>query len=614
MFVPKLRNDGKECVIHSSCDGRAMPVARSPDRFRPALHQGIPMPNLRSFVSVAVMVGVFITSDVIALQEGGAAPQGSPPQGGQRQRDGGGQRQGGRGGFPFNFGGGGWQGRQGGMLRGLNVQNRYVAEFIRRDIPLYKDQLGFDQTQMSVVEALINDYDLAFTPAAEESQEKIREAGARIMQSYMGGDMMQTMRDSRDRLRQDIEQLEVENGGPLSDDARRKFVMERVTKFAEEAMAARRASGADKETKAILQEIFDEITAWEVKRADMRRPVVEGLEAALTPEQREKWPAFQRFLRREKALGSGVLSGESVNLFVVMDEAGLSQSSIDGAAKTLDEYEVALDQALVARDDYLSQSEPKLMKMVLGSNTQGANVVIERQFALRKAVRDVNDQYRVTLLGVLPAEEGAKFNSAAMAAAYPRVFRQTRTAEAFEKALELPDLPPEVRDSLLKLQASYTTELTVLNDRIAGLTHKEEVQQRVDETMRVLAVLEGSASPLTIMGRGMMGMGGGQEQADPVGDLMDQRGDVGTRYLEQLHAMLTPEQQDQLPKGRDGGRNFGNFGSGKISELPEQMQDVAKAADKNKDGTIDDAERTELFNQMRQRRGRGGSVTPGDGQ
>jgi hypothetical protein len=116
------------------------------------------------------------------------------------------------------------------------------------------------------------------------------------------------------------------------------------------------------------------------------------------------------------------------------------------------------------------------------------------------------------------------------------------------------------------------------------------------------------------MGRGMMGMGGGQEQADPVGDLMDQRGDVGTRYLEQLHAMLTPEQQDQLPKGRDGGRNFGNFGSGKISELPEQMQDVAKAADKNKDGTIDDAERTELFNQMRQRRGRGGSVTPGDGQ
>jgi hypothetical protein len=390
--------------------------------------------------------------------------------------------------------------------------------------------------------------------------------------------------------------------------------MERVTKFAEEAMAARRASGADKETKAVLQEIFDEITAWEVKRADMRRPVVEGLEAALTPEQREKWPAFQRFLRREKALGSGVLSGESVNLFVVMDEAGLSQSSIDGAAKTLDEYEVALDQALVARDDYLSQSEPKLMKMVLGSNTQGANVVIERQFALRKAVRDVNDQYRVTLLGVLPAEEGAKFNSAAMAAAYPRVFRQTRTAEAFEKALELPDLPPEVRDSLLKLQASYTTELTVLNDRIAGLTHKEEVQQRVDETMRVLAVLEGSASPLTIMGRGMMGMGGGQEQADPVGDLMDQRGDVGTRYLEQLHAMLTPEQQDQLPKGRDGGRNFGNFGSGKISELPEQMQDVAKAADKNKDGTIDDAERTELFNQMRQRRGRGGSVTPGDGQ
>ncbi len=556
----------------------------------------------RPLVASTLLAALTIAADAMAFQSG----QGTPPpqqgrEGGQRQRGGTGQGQGG--GTPFNFGGGGGRQRGGMMGAFAQFQSRYKPEFLRRDIPLYKDQLGFDAAQMTVVEALVNDYDLSFNPAAEESQEKVREAGQRLFQAFVGGDIRERMREARDSMRQDLEQLEVENGGPLSDEARRKFMTERTTKLTEEAGAAFRASGASKETKAILQEIFDEVTRWDAKRAELRKPVADGLEASLTPEQKSKWPAFQRFVRREKSLENASLSGEGVNLFVVMDEAGLSQASIDGAARTLDEYEVALDQALVARDDYLTQSEPKLMKSIINGDSQGAKVILERQIALRRGVRDVNDQYRVSLLGVLPADEGAKFNTAAMTAAFTRVFRATRTSDAFAKALELPDLAPESRDLVLGLQTAYVAELASMNDRIATLTRKEEPQQRLEESLRILAILDGTESPMSMMGRGFGG--GGGAGADPVGDLMDQRGDMGTRYLDQLHGLLTPAQQDQLPKGRDGGRSFGGFGTGKISDLPAQMQDTAKAADKNKDGTIDDAERAGFFDQMRQSGGGG---------
>ncbi len=595
------------------------------------------MVHFRSGLSALVLSSTLAAADALAFQgapvpppAGGAqqgqtvtAPRGQQQEGG-RQRDAQGG-QGGQGGQTrFAFGGGGGQGGQGGqggrggMMGAFSqLQTRYKPEFLRRDIPLYKEQLGFDQGQMAVIEALVNDYDFVFTPAAEASQDKIREAGMRMFQSFVGGDMRETMRTMRDTIRQDIEQMEVENGGPLTDDARRKFMSERMTKIGDDAMAARKASGADLETKKVMQEIFDEVTRWDTERATYRKAVVEGLEGALNPEQKAKWPAFQRFLRREKSMDSAILSGEGTNLFTVIDESELSQSSIDAAVKTLDAYELSLDSALVARDDYISQSEPKVMKSIIGGDTAGAKGIVDRQITLRKAVRDVNDQYRVAIMGVLPAEDSAKFNKAALASAFRRIFRETRTSEAFTKALEMADLSPEARTAISALQGSYGAELANFNERLVNLTRKEEPQQRLEESQRLLSVLDGSSSPMSMFGRGMMGGGGGgggSGAEDPIGVVMDERGEMGTKYLEQLRGQLTPEQQEELPQGRDGGRNFGNFGTGKISELPQQFQEAAKVADKNKDGTIDESERGALFEAAGGQRGGGFGGRGGDGQ
>ncbi len=548
-----------------------------------------------------------------AKQQGqGGQGQGGQGQGGQGQGGQGGGR--GQGGFGFGGGGGGQGGGQGGGGgRGMGafnqLMNRYKADFLRRDIPLFKEQLRFDEGQMAIVETLLNDYDLAFNPAAEASQQKIQEAGMRMFQSFMGGDMREKMRTMRDTIQQDVQQMEVENGGPLTDEARQKFFSERMTKMGEEMAAERKATGADLETKAIMEEIVAEINRWSAEKAEFKKVVIGGIEATLGDNQAANWAKFQRFLRREKSMDNAILSGEATNLFVVMDEAGVSQTSIDGSAKTLDDYELQLDNALVSRDSYIDQSEPKMMRVVLDGDIAAAKAIAERQITLRKAVREVNDQFRTMIVGAMPAEDGAKFNQAALAAAFRRVYRQTRTTEMFTKALELTDLSPEARTAVSALQVTYIGELAGMNERVVTATRKEEPQQRLEESERMIGMMSGSVSPMAMMGRQF----GQNNAADPVGKLMDERGVMGTRYMDQLKALLTPAQQELMPKGRDGGRNAGAFGTGKISDLPEQFQEAAKKADKNKDGTIDEDERTELFRGMRGGQGGGGQGGGGQG-
>ena len=531
-----------------------------------------------------------------------------------KQQGQGGQGQGGgrgQGGFGFGGGGGGQGGGGGGRGMGAfnQLMNRYKADFLRRDIPLFKEQLRFDEGQMAIVETLLNDYDLAFNPASEASQQKIQEAGMRMFQSFMGGDMREKMRTMRDTIQQDVQQMEVENGGPLSDEARQKFFSERMTKMGEEMAAERKATGADLETKAIMEEIVAEINRWSAEKAEFKKVVIGGIEATLGDNQAANWAKFQRFLRREKSMDNAILSGEATNLFVVMDEAGVSQTSIDGSAKTLDDYELQLDNALVSRDSYIDQSEPKMMRVVLDGDIAAAKAIAERQITLRKAVREVNDQFRTMIVGAMPAEDGAKFNQAALAAAFRRVYRQTRTTEMFTKALELTDLSPEARTAVSALQVTYIGELAGMNERVVTATRKEEPQQRLEESERMIGMMSGSVSPMAMMGRQF----GQNNAADPVGKLMDERGVMGTRYMDQLKALLTPAQQELMPKGRDGGRNAGAFGTGKISDLPEQFQEAAKKADKNKDGTIDEDERTELFRGMRGGQGGGGQGGGGRG-
>ena len=552
--------------------------------------------------------------------------QAQSEQGGQRR-----SRQGGEGGQ----GGQGGQGGRGGRGMGLmQSADRYKPDFLRRDVPLFQEQLGLDQSQMAIVETLVNDYDFVFTPLAESVQQESRELWRSMFQTYMGADFRDRMRETFALVQSDLEDLAKEKGGELDEETRRKFFEERITKFSTEMLAERKASGAEDEARKVLAQVFEAANSWTAEKSKLRTTVVDGIQVVLTDDQRSQWPAFERYLRREKNLANATLSGEGVNLIFSIDEAGLPQDQIAKVDPLLNDYEMQLDNAIMARDQYLEQAEPKLYKALLDSNRTSAEQVVKRQVEVRRNLRDINDQFRVAILGVLAPESAAKFETASLTAGYSRVYRPTFTQRTLTEALEIEGLDSKVIEAIEALQAQYLVELSSLNGRITNAIRKQEPEDRIAESMRSVDMLTGGATPAMFMGRGGFGGGGGGNTgapADEVREMFATRVDLGNKFLEQLHALLTPEQIALLPEGEErrsggqgggqtafgggggaggGGGMFGGGGPTRIADMPEGMQERMKVYDKNSDGTLDDAERQEAFaafrGQMEQRGGQGG--------
>lgn len=512
-----------------------------------------------------------------------------------------GRGRGGRGGGMMG-GRGGMGGGRGGMGAMSSIMTRFEPDFMRRDVPLFQEQLGLDGGQMAIVETLINDYDLEFQPKVEEIRQQMQDSTMQIFRSFMGGDMRERMRGVMEGVQADLEQMEKEGGAPLDDEARRRFFRERMDKVSQEIMAERKANGQDAEMRATMQVMFDSMTQWLATKKRMKAAVVDGIQATLTDEQRGRWTGFERFLRREKTMDDAILSGEGTNLLIALDEAQLPQASLDAAKKTLDEYELALDAALKAREDTLDATEPSMLKAIVAANEREAMAAVDRQLAARRQVRDVNDTFVETISSTMPPEDGAKFRSAALAQSYRRVYREDQATRAFVAALAMQGLDPTVAKGLAEMQSTYAQELAQWNNRLIAAIRKEEPSQRRSEIERVVGMMSGT--------RGMaFGPGGfGNDGPNPVNDMFDQRAEYINATVERIKSMLTPEQIAALPRGREMGNT--PWGTGRIEEMPEQFRERAKQFDKNNDGMIDNDERREMFRSMRGGGGGGGGDQP----
>ena len=529
-------------------------------------------------------------------QGGGRGERGNRGDGGNEGGEAG-RGRGGRGGMGGMFGGGrggmggGMGGGRGGMGAMSSIMTRFQPDFMRRDVPLFQEQLGLDGGQMVIVETLINDYDLEFQPKVEEIRQQMQDSMMQIFRSFMTGDFRERMRGVMEGVQADLEQMEKEGGAPLDDEARRRYFRERMEKVTEEIMAERKANGQDAEMRATMQVMFDGMTQWLATKKRMKAAVVDGIQATLTQEQGARWPAFERFLRREKTMDDAILSGEGTNLLLALDEAQLPQASLDAARKVLDEYELALDAALKSREDTLDATEPQMLKAIVSANDREAMAAVDRQLSARRQVRDVNDTFVERISATMPAGDGAKFTNAAMAQSYRRVYREDQATRAFVAALAMEGLDPTVATGLAEMQATYAQELAQWNSRLIAAIRKEEPVQRRSEIERVVGMMSGT--------RGMMfGPGGfGNDGPNPVNDMFDQRAEYINATVERIKSMLTPEQIAALPRGREMGNQ--PWGTGRIEEMPEQFRERAKQFDKNNDGMIDTDERREMFRSMR---------------
>ena len=499
--------------------------------------------SLRSAVLAAATL---LASETLVLA------QAEPPAGGQQ--NGGGQRGGGGGGgmggggMGRMFGGG--RGGMGGMGRGMqDMREALEADFQRRDVPIFVRQLSLTEDQSVVLETLFVDYETTFQPEAEAIMTSMTDIGRNMMQSFMTPERQQQMRDTWEKMQKEMQDAEAANG-PMDDEARRAFFRDRMQKASEEFAAQAQTSGLDAEVKAAMGELLEKVEAWQTRKAQLRDNFTGGLKAVLDDDQLSQWPAFERFLTREKTLPRGRISGENLNLFFVVDELRMPQDQFAKVEPLFNDYEMRLDSALRARNGYIEESMPKVMKAMQGSDANDAGRIFKRQAELRAAVRDVNEEFRKSMVVALGESEWAKtLDKAIHEGGWGRFFNPTGTDRMFEEAMKIEALDPAVLQAVKDLYAGYRNEITPMNERLKNLARTEEPDQIVRDGERFVSMIsQGIAGMARNFGPG----GADQGREDPMRKVFDERNELGTRYEERLKALLTPEQFEKLPRGRGG--------------------------------------------------------------
>lgn len=105
-------------------------------------------------------------------------------------------------------------------------------------------------------------------------------------------------------------------------------------------------AGGDRNAMGV---IMGPIGEWTREKVVLRQRFLDNLRGQLSESQAARWDALDRAMLREKELPRGVLSGESLNLIVLAREVTLTPELSDQSKVVLEEYSVALDDALRAR-------------------------------------------------------------------------------------------------------------------------------------------------------------------------------------------------------------------------------------------------------------------------
>ncbi len=285
----------------------------------------------------------------------------------------------------------------------------------------------------------------------------------------------------------------------------------------------------------IMRIVFGTINEWREESRSLAETMMVDLRGLLNQEQLEDWGRFTRKLFRLKYLKNGQLPGENLDLLNDVRELGLAEMQTDELQPLLDEYEQQLDAALRKREDYLQRSQTDLIEAIQDENYQTGLEVAARQVEMRKGVRNVNEQYTVTIASSLPSDLGPEFISRIRERTYPRVYRRTPAARAFAAALQIEGLDADTLEAIVVLQQAYDIELDSFNDHLVQLIRTQkplEIQFKVEQAV---ARLSGDAT---------------RRFEDTSRAKFTERGEISARFMDQLKAVLTPDQFAALPGAR----------------------------------------------------------------
>ena len=364
------------------------------------------------------------------------------------------------------------------------------AEFSIRDLPRLTEILNLDSGQKDLIEIFLTEYQQAYATTSEEFEEK------------------------QQALREEL-----------------------------------RDSGADR--RGNWQEMIEPIRELQQERraasGKLRDAFVTNVKSVLSEEQVDHWPAFEREMRRRQQLPQALIAGESVNLFDVVEEARVTEPERLKLKPILNEYDIALDDALVRREKDLEDIEEAFREIMREGNFDEALDRAEAQRKLRTRIRDINEQYAAMIAAEL--SDASEFNTIFNERAYPEVYNDTYAENVFKTAMTL-ELNPDALEAVSTLADSYFTRLDQINASLQR-TVREYDPTSIERRIKMFQERMN---------------GGNTSFEDPVREAMQERRDFEQGMIKQLHAMLTDEQIEQLPdeprSRRRGGARGGRGGGG----------------------------------------------------
>ena len=285
----------------------------------------------------------------------------------------------------------------------------------------------------------------------------------------------------------------------------------------------------------IMRVVFGTINQWRGESRHLADQLMEDLQGLLNDEQLEYWGSFNRKLFRLKYIKNGQLPGEKLDLLNDVRDLDLRADQALLLQPLLDEYEQQLDDALRRREDYMQTSQTALIEAIQEENYNIGIEVAARQIALRKGVRDVNEQYTLTIAEALPDEPRQQFLDSIRQRTYPRVYRRTPAMRVFDAALELEDLDSATMEAIKEIRLAYLSNADAFNKDLVKMIRDYKPLEIKYKVEQAAARLGGSRK---------------DRLTDPTRTEFTKRAEMSRRYIDQLKSMLTAEQFASLPGSR----------------------------------------------------------------
>jgi len=352
----------------------------------------------------------------------------------------------------------------------------FQPDILQRDITLMMSTLGLEEWQRPVIEALLQDYMTGFTTGVEALKDRMKQA----------------------------------------------------------SMDATKSAGTNGD--AILDKVMAPINSWRDEKRRMQDKFMADVKSQLGPQQLERWPSFERAMRRERMLPNGDLSGESVDLWAAMSRLQLTTAEVESAKPAVAAYEVALDDALVNRNQRMLQIEPELAEAMRAMSYDRGADLQDKIMTLRIAVRSANDEGIETIAQAI-GERGPMFRRFALEAGYPDVYRPHPVMILMQQARAMTSLTAEQATQIDALMTEFAGACDAENAKLYEAVRAEEPKA---PRKRVQAMQDRKSG-------GNASTPQGSNNADPVVKARLDRERMGEPYRERLLAILTPEQRSELP-------------------------------------------------------------------